>query len=52
MKLPIQPPKYDRNLEQQRSGELEREIQRILAELQRLKDTDADHETRLQALEP
>ena len=52
MKLPVQPPQYDRNLEQQRSLRLEQEIQQIMAELQRLKDTQTDHETRLQALEP
>lgn len=52
MRLPTQPPQYDRNLEQIRSGELEREIERILAEIQRLKETTADHETRIAALEP
>lgn len=52
MKLPAQPPQYDRNLEQIRSGELEREIARILAEISELKKTVADHEARLAALEP
>lgn len=52
MRLPAQPPQYDRNLEQVRSGEIEREIERLLAEIQRLKNLIADHEERLVALEP
>jgi len=52
MKLPVQPQQYNRTLEQQRSGELEREIQKLLAEIQRLKLTTEDHEARIAALEP
>jgi hypothetical protein len=52
MKLPTQPNQYDRNLEQQRSGELEREIQRILTELSRLRALIDDHEARIVVLEP
>lgn len=36
MKLPVQPPKYDRTLEQQRSGVLEREVDSILSMLRPL----------------
>ncbi len=52
MKLPVQPPEYNRFLEQQRSGELERETQRLLAEIERLKVITTDHEARIVALEP
>ena len=60
MRLPNQPPKYEQHLEQQRSAEIERQIQQILAELSRLKTTTDDHEknyhgrprARIVALEP
>jgi hypothetical protein len=52
MRLPNQPPKYEQHLEQQRSAEIERQIQQILAELSRLKTTTDDHEARIVVLEP
>ena len=52
MKLPIQPNQYNRSLEQQRSGELEREIERILAAIALLKEQVQDHEERIVVLEP
>jgi hypothetical protein len=39
-------------LEQQRSGELEREIERILAAIALLKEQVQDHEERIVVLEP
>jgi hypothetical protein len=33
MRLPNQPPKYDQNLEQQRSSQIEREVQQLRAEI-------------------
>ena len=51
MKLPIQPEKYNRTLEQQRSGELEREMQRVLAEISRLQSEIAALDARVTAWE-
>lgn len=52
MKLPVQPHQYDRNLEQQRSGELERTIALLQEKIRQLELQVADHETRITALEP
>ena len=52
MRLPNQPPKYEQHLEQQRSAEIERQIQQILAELSRLRTIADDHEARIVVLEP
>ena len=52
MKLPIQPDKYNRTQEQNRSGILEREIAQLRAEIAKLQSQLDDHEDRITALEP
>ena len=52
MKLPVQPPAYNKNLEQQRSAEIERTIARLEEVIRQLQETASDHETRIAALEP
>jgi hypothetical protein len=52
VKLPIQPNEYSRNLEQQRSGELERAIALLEEKVRQLEAKVIDHETRIAALEP